>query len=467
MPKVPIRFMLPEKFRENPVWAAMADTYENVVLVDQEDTLKRLSKVRNALEIDADYLHKYRIMIGFPADIGNFSEEEARIALDTASGFYVKSGTKRFVDFLSYVKSVELTLIELFSHRDRPALVEAAALFDPAPPAFVVGAVPDGISNWSGTLPFPANRAAVPYLIKVKNSADLTQVAVDDGQGNINGKYLRGTIDYLSGDVDLQFLPPNPAGNVTIEVAHGYRVDVPPISKGTLVITDAGANQITDQAVADPENPGIFLESFGRMSGDTEAATTRPGNFVDYRRGIIAANIASPTLPYTINYATDRYQGFVTTLQTIMAFGDGTTTNFMYNTGTPIAKGLVKVYDTVELFQDDGHGNLIGDQGGTGTVDYVTGDIEVTFATAPAGSFSISLDFLPQDLVVDGGSYYLTNHVYLEIDLDVFPQDDEAIEEIFYQVAPTVLRLKAVQGKVTQQGTVGIAAYMHTTVEEL
>jgi hypothetical protein len=44
-----------------------------------------------------------------------------------------------------------------------------------------------------------------------------------------------------------------------------------------------------------------------------------------------------------------------------------------------IQPGSVTVSDTVETFSDDGAGNLVGDAAGTGTINYVTGAIAVTF----------------------------------------------------------------------------------------
>lgn len=64
----------------------------------------------------------------------------------------------------------------------------------------------------------------------------------------------------------------------------------------------------------------------------------------------------------------------------VIGTGDGNTKAY---TGTldqkMIQPGTVTVTDTVETFSDDGSGNLIGDAAGTGTINYVTGAIAVTF----------------------------------------------------------------------------------------
>jgi uncharacterized protein YoxC len=51
------------------------------------------------------------------------------------------------------------------------------------------------------------------------------------------------------------------------------------------------------------------------------------------------------------------------------------------------------VTDGVETFTDDGDGTLTGDMGGSGTVNYVTGEVEVEFDTAPTGYTAITADY--------------------------------------------------------------------------
>jgi hypothetical protein len=75
--------------------------------------------------------------------------------------------------------------------------------------------------------------------------------------------------------------------------------------------------------------------------------------------------------------------------------GDGATVGFSstFSNNVPIQAGSVVVDDTVEVFSDDGSGTLTGDQGGTGTVNYTTGLISVTFNTAPTSGQVIQPSF--------------------------------------------------------------------------
>ncbi len=76
--------------------------------------------------------------------------------------------------------------------------------------------------------------------------------------------------------------------------------------------------------------------------------------------------------------------------------GDGSTVAFSntYSSNAPLVAGSVLVDDTVEVFTDDGLGVLTGDQGGTGTVNYTTGAISVTFNTAPTNGQVIQASFI-------------------------------------------------------------------------
>jgi hypothetical protein len=60
----------------------------------------------------------------------------------------------------------------------------------------------------------------------------------------------------------------------------------------------------------------------------------------------------------------------------------------------------VSVTDGVETFKDDRNGHLIGSAGGTGTINYATGDVSVTFAVAPSGA--VTADYYWEDYTSAG-----------------------------------------------------------------
>mgnify|MGYP006280760309 CR=1 FL=1 len=74
--------------------------------------------------------------------------------------------------------------------------------------------------------------------------------------------------------------------------------------------------------------------------------------------------------------------------------GDNSTVDF---TGTlsngPVRPGTVEITDETETFADDECGRLTGDAGGSGTVDYLTGAVSVSFNAAPATDADISATY--------------------------------------------------------------------------
>jgi hypothetical protein len=81
--------------------------------------------------------------------------------------------------------------------------------------------------------------------------------------------------------------------------------------------------------------------------------------------------------------------------------GDDATTNFTGTAGNfPILPGSTVVTDNLEVFQDTNttyttsNVVLTGSLGGTGTINYVTGAVSVTFNTAPVTGESITFSYI-------------------------------------------------------------------------
>ena len=81
--------------------------------------------------------------------------------------------------------------------------------------------------------------------------------------------------------------------------------------------------------------------------------------------------------------------------------GDGSTTNFTTTvTGFPIFPGTLTITDNVELFEDSNQDwtisnvTLTGDQGGSATINYNSGSVDVTFNTAPSNGQNIYLNYV-------------------------------------------------------------------------
>jgi hypothetical protein len=84
----------------------------------------------------------------------------------------------------------------------------------------------------------------------------------------------------------------------------------------------------------------------------------------------------------------------------------------------------IVVTDGVEIFTDNFDGTLTGDKGGTGTINYMTGVISVTFKTAPAGSQAITCDYSYEDSTDGGIADFRYSATRVAGEGDVFRQDE-------------------------------------------
>ena len=93
---------------------------------------------------------------------------------------------------------------------------------------------------------------------------------------------------------------------------------------------------------------------------------------------ILSKNTEDEGIPYT-------------DLSQVFGTGNGSTKNYSGTiTGAPLEPGSVVVTDGVETFIDDGIGNLIGDDGGTGIAIYKNGSVSVSFAAAVTNTTEIT-----------------------------------------------------------------------------
>ncbi len=75
----------------------------------------------------------------------------------------------------------------------------------------------------------------------------------------------------------------------------------------------------------------------------------------------------------------------------VIGTGDAATKDFSHSLDQyPIEAGSVEVTDGTETFSDDFNGRLTGSAGGTGLVNYETGDVKVSFNAAPANNAPVT-----------------------------------------------------------------------------
>jgi hypothetical protein len=82
--------------------------------------------------------------------------------------------------------------------------------------------------------------------------------------------------------------------------------------------------------------------------------------------------------------------------------GDGATKTFSYTLSEvtdPKTAMYPSITDGLETFVDDRDGNMVGNRGGTGTVNYATGKVSVTFNAAPANSAAITCSYYTENAI--------------------------------------------------------------------
>lgn len=128
------------------------------------------------------------------------------------------------------------------------------------------------------------------------------------------------------------------------------------------VTGNLGSTNVNDKQVIDRNHPPV-IRSLELVADQGEL----PAGL------IVAKNAAGAVVPYAV--ATIALTGTV----------NGSNADFTASVDAPVAPGSVVITDDEDqTVYDDGHGTLYGD--GSGTVNYATGEVSVTFDTAPASA---------------------------------------------------------------------------------
>jgi hypothetical protein len=164
-----------------------------------------------------------------------------------------------------------------------------------------------------------------------------------------------------STDVEAEVLA---AGDGSEVVFHGILAN-DDIEAGTVAVTaTVGAAPVT-----------MSDDGEGRLSGTAGAGT------IDYTTGLFS--LVFGTAPDNATNVTANYSHTPPT---------ATFSDTLLN--TPVEPGTVVVTDGVETFSDNGRGVLTGDAGGSGTINYDTGAISVTFAVAPLEDVDVEASYV-------------------------------------------------------------------------
>lgn len=182
--------------------------------------------------------------------------------------------------------------------------------------------------------------------------------------------------------------------------------------------TDADGEDVWFEAYQNLAGSFVFFGS--PNSGVFKVPTSNPGNAVDQqvnnyrwnvfhigqnrvfagqRNGTVAGNDDKTGL-YLSYIDKDQLSDYTQVTGESYGTGDGSTKTFAHtlaDISAPKTAMYVSVTDGTETFKDDRNGNMVGDQGGTGTVNYATGEVSVTFNTAPSNSQAITCSYYHED----------------------------------------------------------------------
>lgn len=153
----------------------------------------------------------------------------------------------------------------------------------------------------------------------------------------------------------------------------------------------------------------IFVNS-KNISGYYKIMVANPGSYVDMYdvsknfKGAIKIDTNRTFLWATKKDQTGVYgsyidnQSYTTVTAEVLGAGTGAQTVFSgtlaFKAGNPLNTAFgISVTDGVETFVDDYNGNLVGSLGGTGTINYMTGAISVTFASAVANLTNVTVSY--------------------------------------------------------------------------
>lgn len=150
-------------------------------------------------------------------------------------------------------------------------------------------------------------------------------------------------------------------------------------------------------------NPGTLIDIFDAAKTFKGKIKLNNGRTVLWARAIDKANLYGSWI--------DAQDSSVYTTVASENIGTGTGAQVTFNDTLAFKAGgarrncfAITVTDSVETFTDNRNGTLTGSAGGTGTINYATGAISVTFAVAPNNLQAITADYQWEDSAAKGVS---------------------------------------------------------------
>lgn len=233
------------------------------------------------------------------------------------------------------------------------------------------GEVGIGFGNGS-TLAFAGNLPA-PILPGTVTVTAGTVTGTDNGLGAISGAGISGSINYGTGAITATFTTA-PAAGVLVEATCDSIFTSPLVLfEDILELDSAGGCTRLDDVIH------VLYTAYHPYLGSCQVYLQGPG---------VGAMTTPPGGSITLPIQPNQGQ--------VIGTGDGSTKNFAGILTTPVLPGSVLINAGPVTGTDNALGTISGG-GISGTINYATGAISVTFTTAPAAPVQILVDYNTND----------------------------------------------------------------------
>jgi hypothetical protein len=221
--------------------------------------------------------------------------------------------------------------------------------------------------TFTGNLPAPI----LPGTVMVTAG---TVTGTDNGLGAISGVGVSGSINYGTGAISVTFTTAPAAGvlvEATCETITTSQVMV--LSLDILELDAGGGCTRLDDIIH------LLYTAYHPYLGSCEVYLQGPG---------VGAMTTPPGGSITLPIQPNQGQ--------VIGTGDGSTKNFTGTLTTPVLPGSVLI-NAGALTGTDNASGIISGGGISGTINYATGAISVTFTTAPAAGVQVLVDYNTND----------------------------------------------------------------------
>lgn len=322
-----------------------------------------------------------------------------------------------------------------FKPSGHPVPPEYNLTFD-LPPLNTITQIEGEVIGFGGENTYGFTLNETPLKAGSLSITDGEEIFTDNGDGTLRGSEGgNGTINYNTGEGSVTFFT---SPNVGIDIVANYLKYTVKVDQN---IGEAGGSDSykfnLEHGELIPGTLHITLDTID-LTDNGAGVLTGTGGYgtIDYVTGAISLTGIDPTL--IGNFLAD-YSYWGAAIPEVVDEGE-LSTNFDFTlVHHPIIADTLQITDGTEMFTDNGDGTLTGDQGGTGTINYVAGTGTLVFNSAPSWAIPIFADYNTANEISEGNT---NGQGYVQMDTPVYPivtmKSEEQSTIIDYQVVGTL-----------------------------